>query len=496
MIITVSNVLLLLLLLLFTFAFEARKKEVQFTQADVPFISGVVIAVSIQTSRRIVQGMPSAMATRAMNFEKGLREVNVSTALVEYSDIDTMKSLAKTHSHIVLLDFYDKYIHAICDTDVYSAIREFKHISLHTIEASYKFSSLNKTLTKMTVGDFCDRLDAFSTAERFSKVLLQMDAVLNGLSDQALSFRKKLNSGQRIKKRVVFVPVPIPLEVWAPSTKPKKRLRIFLDWDDRKSIGKVDAAAKILKGIHDFRVSMNTSYQSLLRANPVDKSTDTYTETYHVGSKEYVLTSNTKMERPFPRGVDLIVSRDLPMELAGITSWRNMTGGRGRYLSSHKFLSLLASCHVYATAIRSSYENPVVEAQMAGAVVMSVSNIVKPELYRSIYSIVADQPSELTAGLTTFFISRPRIRDIRIQAIHDWILRRHAPKTFACAFIRAVSARAVSKTKKKTPSEVQSAYPLCFSPAAKDAQAALLAEDVEETDPIPTELESVEDTIQ
>lgn len=469
--------LLTLLLLICAHGTPKKNREQQPSKPAAPFISGVVIAVSIETSWRITQGMPSAMATRAMNFERGLREVNVSTALIEYADFDAMYSLAKTHSHIVLLDFYDKYIHAICDSGVYKAIKVFKHVSLHTIEAGFKVSSLNKTLSGMTLDQFCGRLESFSAAERFSKVLMQMDAVLNGLSEQTLFFRKKLNLGQRVKKGVYFVPVPIPLEAWAPSTKPKRKLRIFLDWDNRKSIGKIDAASKILKGIQEFRITMNASYHNALIANPLDDRTHLYTEKYSVGKKEYVLTSNTRMEWPFPRGVDVIVSRDLPLEISNITTWRNMTGDQRRYLPSDKFLSLLASCHIYATAIRSSYENPVVEAQMGGAVILSAPNIVKPELYRTIYSIVSDNPSEIAARLTSFFIVRPRIRDIRTKVIHEWILQRHAPRTFACAFIRAVSAKAVSKTRKKTPVEVKRSYPLCFSSAAINAHSALFADD-------------------
>jgi hypothetical protein len=331
-----------------------------------------------------------------------------------------------------LLDFYDKFIFPICNSTVFTALRKFNHVSVHTIESSVKLAELDAALGSIGIDEFCAKKDSFSTDQSFTKALRQVDVVMNGLSEQTASFQRKLSSGQRRILPVRFVPVPIPLSHWLPKTKPRDTLRVFLDWDSR-NIGQLDSAETILRGIHEFRAAISN------RSSSLDNKSQ------------------------FRSGVDLIVSRDLPLSLQNITAWRNMTGSSRLYLGSPEFLGLLASCHVYSTAIKSSYENPVVEAQMGGAVILSTPNIVKPELYRAIHAIILPSPAEISSRLSSFFLSRSRSVALRAEAIHEWVVSRHSPRSFACAFIKAVSLVRMSKTVKKTPLEVKRAFPLCWT---------------------------------
>ncbi len=113
-------------------------------------------------------------------------------------------------------------------------------------------------------------------------------------------------------------------------------MKIFFDWDDRP-IGQIYDAKIILTAIEIFR-----------------------------SKQEYWKRSR------YSEGLEVITTGTLPDAIRGITAV-NVIG----VLSPTAFLSTLSSCHAYATAIRSSYENPVIESQMGGAYIISTPGIVK-----------------------------------------------------------------------------------------------------------------------
>ena len=149
-------------------------------------------------------------------------------------------------------------------------------------------------------------------------------------------------------------------------------------------------------------------------------------------------------------------------------------------VTPEEFQLHLSKAHIYATAIRSSYENPVIEAQMAGAAVMSVPNTAKEELYNPRYSIISNNPDSLVTRMKNFFgdfrypsstvpvlilyfrcnFDRPTpvitvlslkfsLARVRAEKIHNWTLARHAPNVAACAYIRSLTVMPKRKSGKR-----------------------------------------------
>ena len=147
-------------------------------------------------------------------------------------------------------------------------------------------------------------------------------------------------------------------------------IRIFYDYDEREIFSRM-AGKILLEGIDVFR-------------------------------KNPYFSMSSRRQGDLHGGVLVIASKVLPMELESVTSIRSMTED-GKKLTHAEFLELLSKCHVYCTAIKSSFENPLVEAQMWGAVVMSTPNRVKQELHDPYNSIISSRPQYIANKLSQYF---------------------------------------------------------------------------------------------
>jgi hypothetical protein len=288
-------------------------------------LTGVVIGVSKDTLNFIESFQPSAMAARAISFYYGFSGLGIPCAIQSYDDHSRLLELSKYHSHILVLNWFDKYMHPLCDRFIGKAIFSFNVTAMYTIEAAYKVQQ-QVTWTKSV----CSHIDILSDNMKFTLALIKFDVVLVGLGEEMQSFRNILASHGT---RVAYVPVPVNESFWrGEEFKAKDKLKIFFDWDHR-DIGKKDVAEIVLKAVEILR---------------------------------------SRKDLPFKNGVQVLSITPVPPEFQSYTKVDSLLPPHSKenFIRHHKFQEIISRCHIYATAIRSSYENPVIESQMGGALLV------------------------------------------------------------------------------------------------------------------------------
>ena len=355
-------------------------------------ISGVVIGVSKWTARRF--DAPSSIANRALAFYEGLKNMGVPSVIQSLSDTEKITQLSKFFSHLIVLEWGDQFLDHICNPMTYKAMRAFNTTAMHTIEGIHRFAN-NYEIKRELNGhlDGCNLLSTLPFNVKFTLAISRFDLLLLALNEELPSFRKALKGSNT---SVLYVPVPVSDKLWKPYTKPKDFIRIYFDWDNRK-IGRVDIAVVVLRAIEIYRSREETNFLH-------------------------------------SKGVEVLTVSSLPPSIANYTTVRQITPDAGSGLiTPKKFADLLSSCHMYATAIHSTYENPVVESQMAGAVLVSTPLTVHRELYDDHSVIMNASPEEIAAKMHERFSKRENISD-QAHDIYSWTRQRHSPEAVICSF--------------------------------------------------------------
>jgi hypothetical protein len=286
----------------------------------------------------IQNNIPSAIANRAVQFIRGFDDLNPGMAkLGNIQNPDEIHHLSKSNSHIIVIDWFDKFIHRVCNRTVYNPMRQFNHFSMHTIEGAKKFATglkLTPEDAHVFTGSDCERyINSSDDLATFRAFFFHIDSLLVGLRSKVARFESIYHEKNNFFK---YVPVPVPVSIYKMAPKPERFLKIFIDWDDRP-ISQMEHARLILFALEEFRSNREHS----------------------------------KSDR-FVDGLEVLSTGNLPESIRNITTVRTVGT-----LNPQEFLALLSSVHVYATPIKSSYENPVVESQMGGAYILSTPGTVK-----------------------------------------------------------------------------------------------------------------------
>ena len=145
--------------------------------------SRVVVGISEETLYNIQFNIPSAIANRVLQFMHGFDTVHRNLAtLANIENPQEILLLSKNHSHIIIFDWFDKFIYRVCNRTVYNPIRLFRHVSMHTIEGPKKFATglrLSEEDLRQFKGSGCERNDDDSVSLR--AFFVNIDALLLGL---------------------------------------------------------------------------------------------------------------------------------------------------------------------------------------------------------------------------------------------------------------------------------------------------------------------------
>lgn len=312
-------------------------------------VSGVVIAVSRFTLEHMESGHKNALASRVVSFYHGFIEVGIPCVIQSISNPEQLKKLSQSYSHVIALEWPGAYIHPLCNQETGEALLSFNVTAMHTIESAFKIKTSHMIWTeeKPWLDVICtgERFREHSDMEGFSLAIEWYDMVLVGLEHQVIPFRNAMRDmyeHHRVHCKflkltsVLYSPVPVELSFWQPDSKPLDHLRIFFDWDDRGVIAKTQVAKAILGAIEILR---------------------------------------SRKDLPYQKGVQVISTVSLPEELKNYTTVEILSRAVNGLINHKLFIDIISSCHIYATAIKSSYENPVVESQMGGAMLVSLHEI-------------------------------------------------------------------------------------------------------------------------
>ena len=223
---------------------------------DTSEFKGVIIGVSTGTLYRINNNISTAIGNRAISLAYGLNKKISNVNIFDIQDSSNLYLLSQKYSHMIVFEWGDKIIYHVCDPTRYKALRSFKHLSVHTIEPSFKLSDNDPS---SIYSDPCSNLDHLNSLEKFRLSLQKFDVILIGLKIQLKKYEDKLNLSNDTVLKVRYVPVSVPQYLWNLKSKSKKDIRIFFDWDNRMKdkkhflISKVGSAKIILKSIEIFR---------------------------------------------------------------------------------------------------------------------------------------------------------------------------------------------------------------------------------------------------
>jgi len=150
------------------------------------------------------------MANRIVQLIEGFKEILPRTIQIKMANLNNymdMKTLSNNMTHLIIFEWFDQLIDHICNSDVYSAIRDFKHISFHTIEAYYKVANMSDVIKYDDV-QICNKSKNVKSSISFAFALSKMDLVMSGLDAMAGPIQNLLTvNGQVVP--VKYVPVPI-----------------------------------------------------------------------------------------------------------------------------------------------------------------------------------------------------------------------------------------------------------------------------------------------
>lgn len=145
--------------------------------------SRVVVGISEETLYNIQFNIPSAIANRVLQFMQGFDTVHQNLAtLANIENPQEILLLSKNHSHIIIFDWFDKFIYRVCNRTIYNPIRLFRHVSMHTIEGPKKFAAglrLSEEDLRRFKGSGCERNDDDSVS--IKAFFVNIDALLLGL---------------------------------------------------------------------------------------------------------------------------------------------------------------------------------------------------------------------------------------------------------------------------------------------------------------------------
>jgi hypothetical protein len=336
-----ANILLAFLLFIMKFQSGSSKQHA---------VSGVVIALNKFTVEDMKDGSKNALASRAASFYQGFVDVGIPCVIQSFSDAERMKTLSQTYSHVIVIEWPKNFMYQICNQKMGEALFSFNVTAMQTIEAAYKIKTSHTiwNQAKPWTDEICTKeiYKNYSVYKRFSMAMLWYDIVLVGLRHEVVPFRKAVTAmyeHHRIYRNVLrltsvqYCPVPVETAFWQPSSKPLDHLRVFFDWDNRSNIAVFRAAKVILEAIELIR---------------------------------------SRADLPYRNGVQVISTIPLPEELKNCTLVDVPDSAVNGKVNHSIFIDIISSCHIYATAIKSSYENPVVEAQMGGAMLVSLCDII------------------------------------------------------------------------------------------------------------------------
>ena len=239
-------------LLFILFPVYSRKCDV----IDASEFKGVIIGVNTDILLRINNNKSSAIGNRAISLADGLNKKKLNVKIIDIRDSSNIYLLSQKYSHMIVLEWADQIIYHVCDSVRYKSLRSFKHLSVHTIEPSFKLSDNDPS---SIYSDPCSNLDHLNNREKFKFSLQKFDLILIGLENELKSYEDKLSLKNNKFLKVRYVPVPVPQYLWDINSKSKKVIRIFFDWDNRMKdkkhfeISKIDSAKIILSSIELFR---------------------------------------------------------------------------------------------------------------------------------------------------------------------------------------------------------------------------------------------------
>ena len=223
---------------------------------DTSEFKGVIIGVNTDILHRINNNKSSAIGNRAISLANGLSKKISNVKIIDIHDTSNIYLLSQKYSHMIVLEWADKIIYPVCDSVIYKSLRSFKHLSVHTIESSFKLADNDPS---SIYSDPCLNLDHLNIREKFKFSLQKFDLILIGLENQLKGYEDKLNLKNSKTLKVRYVPVPVSQCLWDINSKSKKVFRIFFDWDNRMKdkkhfeISKIDSAKIILSSIELFR---------------------------------------------------------------------------------------------------------------------------------------------------------------------------------------------------------------------------------------------------
>ena len=200
-----------------------------YSEHTITKISGFVIATSRDILWLAKRNKSSAIMNRVLYFSEGIKEVSAKGMPVHIAPVEDtkqMKTLAKTNSHLIYFDWFDKLIGKCCNEAIYSSLKMFKHFSFHTIESDekispYDFEDFTATCKRYASGD--EDVNGY-----FSKALRVVPSTLSGLRAHVGTINKLISNNDSNILKVHYVPVPIPTKaLWKPWLKESDRVSNF-----------------------------------------------------------------------------------------------------------------------------------------------------------------------------------------------------------------------------------------------------------------------------
>lgn len=381
-------------------------------------VTGVLIGVGQRIS------VSTAMNTRALSFVLGFKELGIPSQILELNEEAHIKRrLFNTssdfdrcaYSHIILVMFpvnlrrlvmepLASVIRKIDAMLVHDWVRNFRHVSLHVVAETF-VDQEKKNESE------CHHFRTY--VNKF-----HLDLVLPATQKKTEAWRQQRCLGN---VSVETLPVPFATHKYYNANRSIKSINILFEYDLRP-IFQQNEAEVMLRAIEKFRTS-------------------------------------TLM----PVVVHVINGKNFPESLSSITKVKIL-----QPMFIDKFLKFVGTCQVYATAIRSSYENTVVESQMMGGILMSLPGIVIPELYDPSLALIppsipgtiydpSDRGGRLLPGqesryqealvslLNRTFIEIPHTSShtsyAKVSArVHQWATERHSPAVVAQKYLQLVSS--------------------------------------------------------